>query len=670
MDLKAKLAGIVGRWTDESYAGSVTKGMPDTALLGNGDVGVTSSGSAGVKTFLMSKGDFWTASPEPMPLPVGGVTIEYGEGFREEVQHLLDPRITTTTDHLVMDTWLAAEQNVLVTSITADRETELTISVYAGTAGASAETLWAERTAAPGAWVSRAQLTTRILGASKLGDPHVAGDRAQRTATISPGTTLQVVTTIGDHPADPQIDQLRAATTTWWEHFWQQSAVDLGDDILERFYYAAQYFLGASSRPGKAAPGLHGLWTTTDEPYFHGDFHLNYNAQAPYYGTYSSNRPELVLPFFAIIDDYLDEARRRAREDLGRVQPSYVERRFPAGGVPDGVLFPVGLGLHGSTTDDIYLNQVSNALFTTSQYVQYFEYTQDRQILDAPILRATADFFTHYLEWNGEQYELWSGPHEGTWGRNSSPDIALLKQLLGLLTKELTDPDPRWQHILDHLPAVPTTSYDGKTVYSLVDPGTMTGDDRREIRPGDNTVNLEFVHPADQPVPDRQILIDTLDAMDSWDQDNSFPKVFTHAVRGGYPPSRVIEILREVIVRRQAANLRIADTWHGLEKSGATEAINSMLVQTVDGVITVFPAWPMDRDAAFDQLRQKGAFLVSSRLRAGQVTQIDVVSTVGGPLAVRNPWAGAFTVNGTAGRGELITESTNPGDRLTLRPGV
>ncbi|MFD7291504.1 tetratricopeptide repeat protein [Streptomyces sp. NPDC059863] len=65
--LRPKLEGIKGTWTNQSYTGSVSRTMPDTALLGNGDVGVTSGGSTGVKSFYVSKGDFWAGNPATSP---------------------------------------------------------------------------------------------------------------------------------------------------------------------------------------------------------------------------------------------------------------------------------------------------------------------------------------------------------------------------------------------------------------------------------------------------------------------------------------------------------------------------------------------------------------------------------------------------------------------------
>ncbi|TCO19672.1 hypothetical protein EV652_11371 [Kribbella steppae] len=730
--LRSKLEAMAAQWDDQAYRGAVSRTMPDTGLLGNGDVGVTSGGRVGAETFYLSKGDFWNAHPEPMPAALGGVTIEPvrqaadaapDEVFRERL-HILGPAIRTEMAmdgvRLALTTWLAADRNVLVTEVTSHEGpsvelmvsafsgAELAQSAYTNSAGVEGGTLWAARATTPGgAWVSRAALATRVFGAEPTGEPMSADHAARQAFVLAPGATLRVVTAVAGggrdcvHPerqavADANsldnggLRHLRRRTTEWWAEYWSKSWVDLGDEVLERYYYPAQYFLGSSSRPGKLGPGLHGIWTTTDFPLFHGDYHLNYNAQAPYHGVYSSNRPDLALPFFAVIADYLPEARQRARHDLARVNPRYVAARFPTGGLPGGALFPVGIGPYGSTTDDVYLNQVSNILFTASQYVEYYDYTRDERFLRDeayPVLRDAAEFFIHYLEWDADagQYALWSGPHEGSWGRNSGPDIALLCQLLRLLVERehgLPSSDPRWRHLLEHLPAVPTTCEAGQTVFALVDPGTMRGEDAREIRPGDNTVNLEFVHPAgrlgvESPVEQRRIAIDTVEVMNSWEQDNSFPKVFTQAARMGYPPERLISRFRAVIERRQGPNLRITDAWHGIEKSGAVEAINSMLVQSDSGVIRVFPVWPADRDASFHQLRQRGGFLVSAAQVDGVVKTVEITSTVGGLLRLRNPWPGCpiqQVVNRSTTdevmSGNVVAFETVAGDQLLLTPGI
>jgi hypothetical protein len=200
-----------------------------------------------------------------------------------------------------------------------------------------------------------------------------------------------------------------------------------------------------------------------------------------------------------------------------------------------------------------------------------------------------------------------------------------------------------WTDILNRLAPIPTTTVNGQRVYALADPGTVS--DGRAIRPGDNTVNLEFIHPGEvlglgSPAGDRQTAIDTLNVMNSWGQNNSFPKVFTQAARVGYPAANLIDRLRGQITANQVANLRIQDGVHGLEKSGAIEAIDNLLLQSGGGVMRVFPVWPGDRNASFVKLREKNAFLVSSARSANRVSYVDITSEAGKQVQLQNPWPG------------------------------
>ncbi|GAA1857469.1 hypothetical protein GCM10009687_25710 [Asanoa iriomotensis] len=879
--IQSLLANVKGRWTDQSYVNSIVNGMPSTALLGNGDIGVTSSGSTGVKTFLVSKGNFWRGNPGPAVAPVGGVTLaaagggsgstnlalgatatassshpsfpppravsgQWGPGYEGWVSEIGKPQtltldlgtaktftryiarhdsaarpaetanntknfqVFTSTDNqnwstwdtvtnntaavtdrtlgsrtarwvrlttteptqgttadsqqnprarigqfelygagggpggpggtfleeqnilqgdvdttmtiggqsVVLKTWVAANDNLLVTQIrsTGTAAVRLEARTWSGatapmsgftqTSGVSGNTTWAARSTPGGSrWVSRAALASRLVGANPVAAPTSAGNTARFQFDLAPGQTLRLVTAVaggGANNADPApgartlaeaqtgtaLDGLYNGHVDWWKQFWLRSYVDLDDDVLERFYYAAQYFLGSASRNGKTAPGLYGLWITKDDPYFNGDYHLNYNFVANFYGAYSSNRADLAMPMIDAIISYLPEARRLSTQDLQRVKSDYVTPRFGTGGIPGGVLFPVGISPFGATPDANYWQQVGNSLFNVVEFIAYWDYTRDRTYLQNkayPFMKEVATFFSRWMEYDAAtgRYTTWGGPHEGTWARNPSLDVGMLRYLLTSLLAASTElgvdagSRPLWQQMLNGLPPIATTTYNGKSVYALGDPGTIS--DGRAIRPGDNTVNLEFIHPGEglglnSPAADRQRAIDTLDAMNSWGQDNSFPKVFTQAARVGYPAQSLIDKLKAQITAKTDANLRIRDEWHGLEKSGATEAINNLLLQSDDGVVRVFPVWPTTKNASFVKLREKDAFLVSSALSGGRVSYVDVTSEAGRQLRLRNPWPGRAVVVTRVGggtvtptvSGDVISFATQAGATYTV----
>ena len=56
------------------------------------------------------------------------------------------------------------------------------------------------------------------------------------------------------------------------------------------------------------------------------------------------------------------------------------------------------------------------------------------------------------------------------------------------------------------------------------------------------------------------------------------------------------------------------------------------------GVLRVFPVWPKEKDASFNNLRTYGAFLVSSELKKGKVTYVKIVSEKGKVCQLKNPW--------------------------------
>ena len=99
--------------------------------------------------------------------------------------------------------------------------------------------------------------------------------------------------------------------------------------------------------------------------------------------------------------------------------------------------------------------------------------------------------------------------------------------------------------------------------------------------------------------------------------------------------------------------------------------INECLMQSYNGTIRLFPNWPMDKDAQFQDLRAAGAFLVSASLQDGEVTMIEVFSEVGSPLNIILPWENCTLNNGsgmTRINGNMLNVETSSGEHLQFKP--
>ena len=90
---------------------------------------------------------------------------------------------------------------------------------------------------------------------------------------------------------DYEADKKR--TQEKWEKFFAASKVTLEDKEIEKFYNSSLYHLAGCMGNKEFPPGLFGNFITDDFFPWAGDYHMNYNYEAPYYCIFSSNHPEL-----------------------------------------------------------------------------------------------------------------------------------------------------------------------------------------------------------------------------------------------------------------------------------------------------------------------------------------------------------------------------------------
>ena len=525
---------------------------------------------------------------------------------------------------------------------------------------------------------------TRLIGAEAT-----SVEGAMRF-TIQPGRKVSLVTPVlsdldaPEHLPSSQaraaaltpeaLDRLNAAHRDWWTRFWSESYVEIGDPLIERYYYSSQYMIASASRAGKVAPGLYGNWVTTDHPSWNGDYTLNYNHETPYLALYASNHLEVAGSFEQPVLDIIPRAKQYARTILG----------------VRGVLIPGHIGPWGTERPfdyDPFMGEKHVGSFLAQNMLMRFYSTYDRSYAQRvyPFLLEVGNFWEDYLKFESGRYVVyddcigevgpwkaytkWDTCGEGT--KNTLDELTFLRVtyqgLIDISTDLGVDAQRRakWRHILDHLSPYPTGERDGKTVFRGA-----------ENSPGARGGSTRFVWPTGE------IGLGSDPKLLQIARDTVFPRGYSaHPMappalaRLGFDPNALLDGMRKQVETAGYPNGYIFFVGGGVETASPIPgAVNEMLLQSYQGVLRVFPDWPKDRDARFGQLRAYGAFLISSEIVKGEVKSLLIESEKGRVCTLQNPWPGRRLAlardGGNAERlhGATVTFKTSAGERISVKP--
>lgn len=681
---------LTARWNSPfSQAETASKHAPKGPYLGNGDVGLVSYTSENGQTLQLSKVDFITdswsdwAGTGPAALPVGGVSIsvqsEPAEGFCYEMRQL-DAELymhTGTAEPVEMTTWMTMDENYVVTELTTASEhpIDVTVMTYANGENKLYETTSGirekvgqvsrrSRTEGDVRWIARAGISTRITGTEASWEK-TSSSQVTASFQIKAGQPVCIVTYVSGSLEDdarlpeaydklssvngPQLALLKIEKKQWWKDMWTRSYVETNDSLLNRQYLSSIYLMAsACNLHNPVCGGMYGVWNMNDSMNYHGDIHLNYNSQAGFYSVFSANRPELAMPYYDFLEKLIPEGKRRAREEMGLVHPSLKDKSCR------GLLFSVSALGNGYLYGE-YWQQTMDAPFNVPLFSWYYEYTGDREFLRKrayPFIRECGDFYEDYLEKetldSTYRYNILTGGHEGSWDLNPPSDLAFVEQTFRLLLRysEILGVDENrrtlWKDIVTHLPSykviMPTkTPNQGLPVYAKNEAGWDLPAHVIQLHPvypcellnlhSDSTAlqlarNTLYYYAVDQ-----QGFTETMNELGL--------SAFVMGTRIGFDPDILIDKMK-TLIHRAGTNFLILDGHHCLEKTTIVETINSMMLQSVDGVLHLFPCWP-DKPASFTRLRAKGAFVVSAQYDGKQVTSLKLTSERGETCRIALP---------------------------------
>ena len=552
----------------------------------------------------------------------------------------------------------------------------------------------------------RFAVVCRILGENST--PEIISSHRAELETDSKGNhDLTVMVTMvssneSDNPAKSAIELLdRSEIKTiqkikedhqqWWNNFWEQSFVHLGNDYVENIYYLRRYLMGSSSRGKYPVVFNGGLWTWNHDVRNWVTPH-HWNTQQQYWGLCAENDCELLLPY---INTYF------------RLIP-YAEKFAALRGAKNAILWSEPHDFFGSMTfwnrDDM-VNDFTPASQIAGSFWEYYQFTMDKSFLEQksyPFMKKAAEFYAQKLQFDSLKNEYFiypSQPYESPDNHsllNPTSDRTMIESLFlsciqaAQVLKVDQEKIKQWRHIITHLWSYPMRNIPGEgetiasayfkdgTIYpkleninngiyhfsvntSVVFPSNLIGLDDTT----DNKFKAASVVVHNHPPMVNAISPDPIVAArlglgnlvlnfmkNGIRRLQQFPQGLFYNIDHWYNLSQYMDSLktpditaqRDYIYDRRAhypdglpANPFIQCGLEPLSIYSAT--VNEMLMQSNEGKIRIFPAIPDGWPTAF-RLRARGAFLVASeRKEDGTIPGIWIESLKGNDCKVQNPWS-------------------------------
>lgn len=691
----------------------------DAPLLGNGFTGVALAGPPEKQTFYVARNDFWrlkSALDESYPLVLGKLELAIpalkGASYlvEQDIYGAISTATFTQEDFSVYyKAYLTATEDLLVVELGLNGQHPLegTLSLALPSEQEILNQPPLERvfpnkieqaiTPEGIQYLSRAFIEEVDIPTKAAMALQVEGSKDGKFI-LQPGKPLHFICAFSSNfkSEDCVATAIREATDIsfrrlrrtekahrqWWKEYWNRSYVSIPDSIVEQQYYVSLYGMGACSRDLDFPPSIFGTWITKERPFWNGDYHLNYNHMAPYYGLYSSNRIEQADPYYMPLLALIKRG-------------NYYSQKVTD--IPGGILLPVGAGPLGIETtrrspfmdtyfqgwiesknvedEGFFMGQKSNSAYVVANMSMQFYRTWDEKYTQKvyPFVKGVATFWENYLTYEDGRYVIYNDAiHEGTIGtKNPILSLGMVRLVMqtaidmSLLLGLDADKREQWAFIQQHLSAYPLQERNGKTVFRYTENGTDWW--------GDNTLGIQHIYPAGQIGlnSDKELLEvahNTIDEMQRWIDFNGSNSFFPAAVRVGYNPDSILYHLNRY-AKNTYPNGFQSNNPHGIENwSTVPNTINEMLCMGHQDLIRLFPVWPREKDARFHQIRVEGAFLVSSAIKEGEVEETTILSEKGRDLHLLNPWKGKeVTVSG-----KELKHQTLSGDTIHLQtqPGA
>lgn len=473
-------------------------------------------------------------------------------------------------------------------------------------------------------------------------------------------------------PTTAQFTQTSVANHAIWQTYWRKSGVQLADAVLERTWYHNLYFFNCAVSPDHTCPGLFANWSyRTIGTAWHGDYHMNYNTQQPFWLCFSSNHVDKHLAYVNMVDQILPISRRWAQEYYQLPGAYYPHSAYPT--TMNVMPYPVPTwGWEICETP-----WTVQSLWWHYRYTQDLEFLQDRAI--TPI-RAAVQFLVAYMQrpeayWDGTYHiyptvspELYGLTPGLTKNHDCLVDLTLTKfiflafqEALPLVKNIAGDRElaTAVQQILAAYPTYPMAHTPFGPVFVSVP--TEDPDVVYNVPSSTTTIFPGEEHGLHSPPDEYALALRTLQQQRN-EGGNELVFLNMQAARlGVLDIAKFTRQINYCLLPNGTCTDMVLQT-HGRYRDGMPfdfmapmgiwfenfalpAVINECLLQSYTGTIRLFPNWNLETPAHFETLRAVGGFLVSAACHNGLVQWVRVMSELGGTCTLISPWQAGVTLS-------------------------
>lgn len=505
-------------------------------------------------------------------------------------------------------------------------------------------------------------------------------------------------------PSAIQHKKVKQASVDVWTEYWNKSGIAFDDEFLEEIWYRNLYFLRCSVSPGVTCPGLFANWSYGGiGTAWHGDYHMNYNTQQPFWVTFSSNHTDLHMPYVDMVEHLILPVSKKWAEEYYNMRGAF----FPHSAYPvEMTMMPYPVPTWGW--------EVFETPWTVQSIWWHYLYTKDRVFLEDrafDIIKEAVLFLVDYMKrpeahgskWDDDKYHIYPSVPPELYGLqpgfdknyDTIADLTLTRYVFNAFTKacKVLDCERKEKELLSdireimsHFPEYPTAKSQRGEVFVSVE-----GEDPEVVY--NVPVSLMTVFPGDHhglhSSPDEFEIAAATYRNQQNEGGNEIVFLNVQAARLGL--LNIEKFKRQVrysLLPNGTCNDKVLQI-HGrysnntpfdymgamgiwFENFALPLVINECLLQSYNGDLRFFPNWNMDENVEFRSLRAVGAFLVSAKIHDGVILWIEIVSEAGGELSIISPWENGAVVTQSgkdrALKGEKFSIATTSGERILLKP--